>query len=123
MIPSLRNKIYQERLNNLELITLEQRRLRGQLIETFKYLKGITRASPVGLFDLDVNGRTRSNGQKLQTRASRTTVKNKFYPTAIVSIWNNLPENVVTANTVNTFKNRLDKHWTTNAPTLQLAHS
>ena len=29
----------------------------------------------------------------------------------IVNLWNSLPENVVSANTVNTFKNRLDKFW------------
>ena len=29
----------------------------------------------------------------------------------IVSVWNSLPNNVVTANTINTFKNRLDKFW------------
>jgi len=28
-----------------------------------------------------------------------------------VSVWNSLPNNVVTANTTNTFKNRLDKFW------------
>ncbi|KAF2359948.1 hypothetical protein FHG87_009298 [Trinorchestia longiramus] len=30
--------------------------------------------------------------------------------------WNKLPENIVSAGTVNTFKNRLDKFWTTNPP-------
>ena len=123
MIPCLRNKRYLERLEELELTTLEQRRLRGQLIETFKYLRGFTRANPAGLFDLDDNGRTRNNGQKLKIRASRTTIKQKFYPTTIVSSWNNLPANVVGANSVNTFKNRLDEYWTINAPTLQLAHT
>ena len=29
----------------------------------------------------------------------------------IVNLWNSLPENVISANTVNTFKNRLDKFW------------
>jgi len=29
----------------------------------------------------------------------------------IVNLWNSLPDNVVSANTVNTFKNRLDKFW------------
>jgi len=29
----------------------------------------------------------------------------------IVNLWNSLPENVVSANTVKTFKNRLDKFW------------
>jgi len=29
----------------------------------------------------------------------------------IVNLWNSLPENVISANTVDTFKNRLDKFW------------
>ena len=34
-----------------------------------------------------------------------------FFTVRIVNLWNSLPENVVSANTVNTFKNRLDKFW------------
>mgnify|MGYP003422120574 FL=1 len=41
MIPNLKNKAYEERLNNLNLTTLETRRLRGDLIEVFKICKGI----------------------------------------------------------------------------------
>ena len=29
----------------------------------------------------------------------------------VVNMWNSLPNDVVEADTVNTFKNRLDKHW------------
>ena len=29
----------------------------------------------------------------------------------VVKIWNSLPDSVVDADTLNTFKNRLDKHW------------
>ena len=123
MITGPRNKRYHEGLGELELVNLEQRRLRGQLIETFKYVKGFTWANPTGLFDLDNNGRTHNNGHKLQTRVKRTTIKQKFYPTAMVFTWNNLPANVVGANSVNIFKNRLDEFWTNNAPTLQLART
>ena len=38
MIPEFRNHSYQQRLKDLKLISLVQRRLRGQLIEMFKYL-------------------------------------------------------------------------------------
>ena len=31
----------------------------------------------------------------------------------IISAWNSLPDSVVSANTVNTFKNRLDRFWKT----------
>ena len=35
------------------------------------------------------------------------------FPMWIINIWKELPENVVMSPNVNTFKNRLDKHWST----------
>ena len=116
MIPELRFKTYPQRLEELKLISLERRRLRGQLIETYKYLNGFTKASPEGLFDRDPNQRNRNNGQKLQLKPFRTSVAENFFPIKIPTIWNRLPYDVVNCNTVNTFKNRLDKHWETNPP-------
>ena len=116
MIPTLRQKSYPERLNHLKLIPLEQRRTRGQLIETFKYLKGITRADPTPLFTLDNNTRTRNNGMKLMRRRANSTAARCFFPTSIVQTWNDLPREVVESDTTNTFKNRLDKHWERHPP-------
>ena len=41
MIPSLREKSYEERLKELNLFPLTQRRLRGDLIQVFKIMKNI----------------------------------------------------------------------------------
>ena len=114
MIPALRNKSYPDRLKELGLITLEKRRLRGQLIETFKYLKGFNNVSPAGLFDRDFNERNRNNGQKLVVKRFQTTIKEHFFPIEIAQIWNRLPHDVVESDTINTFKNRLDKFWLEN---------
>ncbi|MCP3680870.1 MAG: hypothetical protein GY782_11710, partial [Gammaproteobacteria bacterium] len=40
MIPRLRNKSYEDRLKNLNLFNLSKRRMRGDLIQVFKILKG-----------------------------------------------------------------------------------
>ena len=48
MITEIRNHIYQQQLQYLDLISLVQRRLRGQLIEVFKYLNKFTSASARG---------------------------------------------------------------------------
>ena len=61
MIPEIRNHSYQQRLKDLDLISLVQRKLRGQLIEVFKYLKRFNNVSPIDLFDYDFNDRTRNN--------------------------------------------------------------
>ncbi|KAF2350097.1 hypothetical protein FHG87_019145 [Trinorchestia longiramus] len=105
-------------LQRLELKSLEQRRLRGQIIETFKYLNGLNNVTLEGLFERDGNVRTRNNGQKLLLRNFKTSQAMNFFPVKIAVTWNQLPENIVSAGTVNTFKNRLDKFWITNPPVL-----
>ena len=50
MIPEIRNHSYYQLIQDLDLISLVQRRLRGQLIEVFKYLNRFTTASERGLF-------------------------------------------------------------------------
>ena len=64
MIQEFRSHSYQQRLKDLELISLIQRRLRGQLIDEFKYLNKLHNVSPIGLFDYDFNNRTQDNGEK-----------------------------------------------------------
>ncbi|KAF2346454.1 hypothetical protein FHG87_022791 [Trinorchestia longiramus] len=118
MIPELRNLSYERRLQRLELISLEQRRLRGQLIETFKYLNGLNNVALEGLFERDGNVRTRNNGQKLLLRNFKTSQAMNFFPDKIAATWNQLPENIVSAGTVNTFKNRLNQFWITNPPSI-----
>ena len=51
IIPEIRNDSYQQRIQDLDLISLAQRRLRGQLIKVFKYLSEFTSASARGLLD------------------------------------------------------------------------
>ena len=53
MIPEIRNS-YHQRIQDLDHINLVQRRLRGQLIEVFKYLNEFTTDSARGLFDYDL---------------------------------------------------------------------
>ena len=74
MIPEIRNHSYHQRIQDLDLISLVQRRLRGQLIEVFKYLNRFTTASARGLFDYDLNNRTRNNGVKLIVKHFNTSV-------------------------------------------------
>ena len=120
MIPENRNHSYHQRIQELDLISLVQRRLRGQLIEVFKYLNRFTTVSARALFDYDLNGRTRNNGAKLIVKHLNKSVAYHFYPIKIATIWNALPNEVVTSRTVNSFKNSLDKHWAENPPNVRV---
>lgn len=107
LIPSLRNKGYQRRLQELGLFTLETRRLRGQLIETFKILKGIDNIDYRNLFTLNTNP-TRNNGLKLELKRFRTSICGNYFTYKICNIWNDLPDAVVNSTTVEEFKTKID---------------
>ena len=116
MIPEIINHSYHQRIKDLDLISLVQRRLRGQLIEVFKYLNRFTTPSATGLFDYDLNDRIRNNGAKLIVKHFNTSVAQHFYQIKTTTTWNALPNEVVTSSTVNSFKNSLDKHCAEKSP-------
>ena len=111
LIPSVRNYPYKVRLKKLNLQSLEVRRLRGQLIEAFKILNGFDEVNS-RLLRVDENPITRNNGFKLIGKRFRTDKAKNFFANKIVNIWNMLPNSIVSAMTINQFKNRIDKYFT-----------
>ena len=65
LISRLRNKPYEERLSELNLFSLTKRRLRGDLIEVFKIIKGIENMDIEKYFTIDTSNITRNNGYKI----------------------------------------------------------
>ena len=110
LISSLKDKPYQERLATLKLPSLEHRRRRGDMIDLFKYVSNIYDTSRPN-FIRNVDVRTRGHSRKLMKNRSRLLVRSNFFSERVISVWNNLPESVVAAPSVNAFKNRLDAHW------------
>lgn len=108
LIPSIRKKGYQRRLQDLGLYTLETRRLRGQLIEVFKILKGFNNVDYRNFFTLNEN-QTRNNGLKIELKRFSTSLCGNFFTYKIGNVWNGLPSEVVNSSSVEQFKNRLDK--------------
>jgi len=58
------------------------------------------------------NDDTRSRGNSLKLKSIRThyNLRKYSFSIRIINIWNSLPENVVTANTIDCFKTRLCLH-------------
>ena len=101
---------YPERLRRLNLPTLRFRRMRGDVIEVYKNLTNCYDQT-VSLNLKRASSSTRGHSMKLFQERSRLDIRKHSFRNRIVSVWNSLPEEVVTAPTLNSFKNRLDRHW------------
>ncbi len=111
MIPSLHNKTYEERLSTLNMLSLEKRGLQGKLIECFKILNDFTNVDISKLFLIDDILRTRNNGINLKCRQVNSDCIKFFFTNVVVRELTKLPPSVLQCNTIDSFKNKLDRHF------------
>jgi ribonuclease P/MRP protein subunit RPP40 len=110
MIAECRGLSYEDRLKVTHLTTLEDRRVRGDMIEVYKILRGVSRVNRGIWFQWSANSRTRGHRFKLAKSRSRLDIRKNFFSQRVVNIWNKLPEAVVEADSVNSFKNKYDRY-------------
>ena len=83
------------------------------MIDVFKYLKGLydTDTSVSFLKPAPKEQDTRGNSLKLFKSFAKTKVRSAYFAERVVLEWNSLPDSVICAPTVNSFKSRLDSFW------------
>ena len=118
LVPETKGLPYNNRLIELRLPTLNFRRQRTDIIQTFKIIKRIDSVNqdcrfpqcPSKLMLKKASGTTRGHSEKLQKK-SAADYRHHFFSNRMVKMWNSLSEDTVQARTVNELKSHLRRDW------------
>ena len=118
MISGLEGTTYDDRLKEPNLQTLESRRKRSDMVQTYKIVNKIDRVDPSTWFQL-VGTETRTTRnlaypKNLTCKRSRTEIRKNFFSMRVPDEWNRLPVFVKESRNLRLFKANYDKHIRSN---------
>ena len=111
LITELRDVPYHDRLKRLGLTTLELRRIRGDMLQVYKFLSGRDPLLNCSYLKVCTNSRVRGHCKKLVKCFSRLDIRKFSFSQRVVNEWNSLPEWVVNSSSVHHFKVNIDKFF------------
>ena len=114
LIPQLRDKLYQHRLISLDLPSLHYRNIRGDLIFLYKLINGYFILDFSTFFTLSLNVHTRGNSLKLYKPYTHLQCRSNYFSIRTINQWNQLPDEIIRCNTLNSFKSAIDNYFNDN---------
>ncbi len=111
MVVALRDETYERRLAILRLQSLEDRRLRGDLILAFSIMTGHFDLPLEEFFTRPSMDTLRGHRLKLYHRRFRLNRRGAAFSVRIVNNWNKLPQSLINAPSVTSFTNVFDSNW------------
>ena len=114
MVPELRELPYEERLKRLKLTTLEERRVRGDMIETYKIITGKEKVDPGKFFTMaQTRGGPTARKHKIFKKRANKDGRRFTFTQRVTSGWNSLTNEIVSAEKTSEFKALLDAYTAT----------
>ena len=110
-VEDVRSLPYTDRLRCLNIPSLYYRRRRGDMIMVYRLLHGEVDVAPDIFFAPAALRTTRGHPWKLEKPRAVSRPRRNVFSVRVVNDWNALPAWVVSAETLNIFKSRLDSHW------------
>ena len=111
MVNGMKNLSYEEWLKQLKMMSLQERRLCGDLIETYKLITGKVKVDASQFFELSSNLDTRGYSLKIVQKRAKLLPRIQFFSQRVLETWNSLPEEIVKAEKNRGIKCRLDQAW------------
>ena len=110
LVKSIEDLSYEERLKHLKLYSLEDRRLRGDLILMYRIMNGDVNIDSSKLFTVKAPNMARGHAMKVHLKKiSNSDIRHNFFTERVIVPWNTLPQHIVESKTVREFKNSYDK--------------
>ena len=85
---------YEQRLRRFGITTLETHRLRGDIIDVFKTIKGFEKVDYLKFFHLSTTG-LRGHDLKLFKPFFKRNVGKYTFSNRVIDCWNRLPEDII----------------------------
>ena len=112
MVADLAGRTFEEKLAELGLTTLLERRARLDMIQTYKIINGIDNVQTDTWFKLvgiaNRNTRSTSYQKNIILTTSRTKTRRNFFSSRVAAKWNSLPTDLKKCRTVQLFKTKLN---------------
>ena len=118
MVTNLKGKTYEERLAELDMVTLVERRKRGDLVQMYMIMSGKDKVDYKRWFELSqdregaASTRSLSDSMNVVRNEGRLEVRKNFWSVRVCDPWNSLPDIVKEQPTTDSFKNSLDNFMT-----------
>ena len=112
LVPGIGHLSYIDQLRTLNIPSLAYQRKRGDMLLLYQMFQGHIDLSISDFFALARYSSTRGHSRKIFKSRFSCRARSNFFSTCVISDWNSLPDYIINAPSISSFKEQLDYHWT-----------